>query len=139
MRDAYSYRAKLLKVLDGDTIKVSVRLIRVPRVRNRDLGLHLYVEDGYVCTHITVRLYGIDAAKVTTPEGVAAREWLLENLSEEFTLHTLRDRTEKYGRWLGVVWHDRARGASLNERMVEAGRARPWDGTGERPLGVHSD
>lgn len=53
-----------------------------------------------------VRFYGINAPEKVTPEGKAASAYL-KGLLEPGTaviMRTLKDRTEKYGRYLGILW-----------------------------------
>ena len=67
----YRYRADLASVHDGDTVTLDL-----------DLGLR-------VRARVTARLYGpdpdgrvgLDAPELSTPEGVAARDWLVARLA----------------------------------------------------------
>jgi len=104
----YEYHATIIRHIDGDTTHVDV-----------DLGCDTH-------THLTVRWYGIDAPELNTPEGVEARAWVNEKLpvGTTCTLHTIKDRREKYGRYLGI-FVDPA-GASLNDLMVRTGFAREY-------------
>lgn len=116
----WEYRAIVTKVIDGDTLDVDL-----------DLGLdaHLYTR---------LRLAGLNAAEHNTPEGVAAKayvsSWILQHQTAGgwFTVGTLKDRREKYGRYLATV--TAADGASLNADLLTSGHALPWDGHGERPV-----
>lgn len=68
-----------------------------------DLGFDVRRRDSF-------RLYGINAPETRTPEGVAAKEWLVALLAEgaragqALTINTIKDRREKYGRYLAVLW-----------------------------------
>lgn len=99
----YQYRAQVLRVVDGDT-------------------LHLDVELGFdVRRRDTFRLYGINAPEMSTPEGIAARSWLVERLAlGVLIISTHRDRREKYGRYLATLWIDHV---NVNEAMIAAGHA----------------
>lgn len=101
----YQYTAIVVRVIDGDTVDLSI-----------DLGLD-------TVRNIRCRLFCINAPEMRTNEGKAAREHLYELLgSEPVTVHTIKDRTEKYGRYLVKVY----RGDSLksvNAQMVEDGHA----------------
>jgi endonuclease YncB( thermonuclease family) len=58
---------------------------------------------------------------MSTPEGVAAREWLVGRLEHgALIITTHKDQREKYGRYLATLWIDNV---NLNEAMVEAGHA----------------
>jgi endonuclease YncB( thermonuclease family) len=106
----YEYRARALRVVDGDTLHAEL-----------DLGLDVRLR-------LTLRLANIDAPELPTPEGKAARAWLQENLGVEwFTVRTVKDRKEKYGRYLGVLLVEDPKGArNLNAEMIALGLARPY-------------
>lgn len=102
----YQYKAEVLRVVDGDT-------------------LHLEVQLGFdVTRRDTFRLYGLNAPEMSTPEGVAARVWLEHQLTQGvLIITTRRDKREKFGRYLAVLWIDQK---SVNEQMVAAGHAVPY-------------
>lgn len=113
----YEYRCTVVKVVDGDTVDLVV-----------DLGLR-------VQTATRVRLIGLNCAEHGTPEGDAATAWMRERLpvGTVLTVRTKKDRTEKYGRWLGTLILDGATD-SLNHQLIDAGHAKTWDGEGLRPV-----
>lgn len=95
----YEYVGRVIGVHDGDTLTVRV-----------DLGFQIYHT-------ITVRLYGINAPEVIikglkTQEkerlrdiALDIRDWLSEELLEkEIVLQTFKDKKEKYGRYLGIIF-----------------------------------
>lgn len=113
----YEYRAACVRVVDGDSIVLDV-----------DLGFNAHL------TKMAIRLIGINAPELRTPEGKAAKAFAA-NLCPPGTLVTLeshKDRADKYGgRWLGeVVLADLT---VLNELLVAAGHAVRWDGKGVKP------
>ena len=102
----YEYKAKVLKVVDGDTIDLEI-----------DHGMHIKSVQ-------RIRLYGIDAPERFTPDGREATTWLrgmIEN--EEVTIRTIKDRTEKYGRYLGEIFID---GDNVAEMMIAQDMAKPY-------------
>lgn len=106
----YNYEAKLIRVIDGDTIKARV-----------DLGF-------YVATNITIRLYGINAPESRTKDleekarGLAAKARLIELLGNgEFVLNS--QGTGKYGRWLGVIF---ANDRNVNQTLLDEGHAETY-------------
>ncbi len=109
----YDYAATVLKVVDGDTIHFKI-----------DQGL----DDE---TKMSVRLYGVNAPEMSTPEGQAARqfviEWLYKNMdptTERVRVYTYKDRREKYGRYLADVYPWKVGGGqSLSDALVAAGHA----------------
>lgn len=123
-------------VVDGDTVHCGI-----------DLGCE-------VATFQTIRLYGINAPEMSTDEGKAAKvyaqNWFAEHcLDGKFVLHTVKDKREKYGRYLGVIYS--FDGACFNDDMVSSGNAvvymltvvdPAWDGAPEfagRPIPVSVD
>ena len=111
--ELYEYRARILRVIDGDTVQLDV-----------DLGFD-------VRQRMTVRLYGINAPEMNTPEGKVAKMHLAMLILEgmELELHTLKDKREKYGRYLAVLML-RVPGTdgrtNVNQMMVEDGHAVPY-------------
>lgn len=129
----YYYSAVITKVVDGDTVRASV-----------DLGMDVRID-------VTLRLYGIDAPEISTPAGVlsraAVREWLVHNASPESSedawevvVHTIKDKREKYGRYLAEVYgvknpnNPYASTSQLNSYLVGNKFASPYDG-GKRQKG----
>lgn len=104
----YEYKATILKVIDGDTVDVAI-----------DLGLRIFTQQ-------RIRLYGINAPEMRTPEGPAAKKRLAELLpiGAEVVLRTRKDKLEKYGRYLGIFID--ADGHEVNQRMVQEGLASPY-------------
>lgn len=119
----YDYKAQVIKVVDGDTLHLDV-----------DLGMDVH-------TRMTVRLNGLDAPEMSTPDGRAARVHLAELLStvggpilglEYRTVRvlTVKDRREKYGRYLAVIylWDAPVGEPSINQRMIDDGHAVAYHG-----------
>ena len=108
----YHYNATVVRVIDGDTVALNV-----------DLGFRTWHESPF-------RLYGIDAPEVGAAgtEGEEARVFLRDLLppGQRVVAQTQRS-ADKYGRWLATVWVAGDE-LSVNERMVDAGHARPYDG-----------
>jgi micrococcal nuclease len=111
----YDYLAKLVAVVDGDTIDIV-----------RDAGCD-------ILQPMRIRLDRINAPEMSTPEGKTAKSWLVKLLSnpdgtlKDIYICTMKDKKEKYGRYLGEFWlwsEDPARINSVNDRLVEAGHAK---------------
>ena len=107
----YHYAARMTKVTDGDTLRLDI-----------DLGLSVWM------TKQSVRLYGVNCPEMGTPEGLAAKQFVLEyfgGLNVPCTITTLKDASEKYGRWLVVVRRGTAKVSdpTLNEILVQSGHA----------------
>ena len=113
---------KIDKVLDGDTIDVTI-----------DLGFDLYKKE-------RVRIAGVDTPEKRTRNleekalGLDATNWLKDKLEgaisgdDDLVIRTeLVGGTGKYGRLLGWCYiGDSA--VSLNEQMIEEGYAHAYDG-----------
>lgn len=117
----YTYRlAELIKVIDGDTVRAQV-----------DLGCDVRI-------NLTLRLARINAPEIATDEGKAARDHLATLLAHppaNYTLRTIKDRREKYGRYLAEIDYNLPPAAeavsptvNLNDQMVADGHAVPYDG-----------
>ncbi len=113
---------KIDKVLDGDTIDVTI-----------DLGFDLYKKE-------RVRIAGVDTPEKRTRNleekalGIDATNWLKEKLEttiagdDELSVRTeLVGGTGKYGRLLGWLYVGDSE-LSLNEQMITEGYAWSYDG-----------
>lgn len=95
----YNYLAIITKVHDGDTVTADV-----------DLGFGLWLRGQ------KIRLSGINAPELRLPEGAISRDFLTDLvIGKIVTLDTIKDKKEKYGRWLGVIWVGKV---NVNELMV---------------------
>lgn len=115
---SYEYTGKIFDVTDGDTLRIDV-----------DLGF------GMVFHRMRVRLNRINAPEKSTPEGAKASSILrgkVTGVTCEVT--TIKDRTEKYGRYLGEIIVPGI--GNLSDWMVSQGLAVYWDGHGMRPCPV---
>jgi micrococcal nuclease len=100
----WEYNAKVIRVIDGDTIEADI-----------DLGFNLH----YIAK---VRLAGINAPEMRTVEGPVAKAKLTELLVAPLVIRTtLNKEFEKYGRVLGVIY---ATGTNnVNQQMISEGYA----------------
>jgi micrococcal nuclease len=123
----FSYAAKLIEVIDGDTVDLLV-----------DLGFGIHVKERF-------RLYGIDAPEMPTEEGKIAKAYLESILGTAIELYVAtrkmirrpQEKTDKYGRYLAVLYdnyHDveadvdetkiNMMPTSINLRMTYTGHAK---------------
>jgi micrococcal nuclease len=100
----YEYRAKLVRVIDGDTVVLDV-----------DLGWNVWLR-GQHC-----RLLGIDAPERYTDAGKRSKEYLDAIIGTELTIKTDVDKTCSFKRMLVTLFRD---GRNLNDQMVESGNAK---------------
>ena len=85
----YLYRAKLVRVVDGDTVDLDI-----------DLGF-------YMTTRQRIRLEGIDTPERGQPGFSEATEFVVrwfESSGGNCLIDTYK--TGKFGRWLGELWAD---------------------------------
>ncbi len=98
--------ATLVRVVDGDTLRVDL-----------ELGADVILKNQ------AVRILGIDAPEMREPAGPRAKaavEQFLKGKKLEVELHG----KDKYGRWLGDVFAD---GQNVAVWMLKAGQARPYE------------
>jgi len=109
------YKAKVVNVVDGDTVDLDT-----------DLGFRITFRQRY-------RLYGVDTPEMNDPDpavramAVKAKEFVLAQVGgKEIVVNTHLDRADKYGRWLALIHVKDAAGAwmDLNAELVRLGLAR---------------
>ena len=121
----YEYKAKLLKVVDGDTVDVDI-----------DLGFGVWLRNE------RVRIMGIDTPESRTRDkveklfGLAAKKRLKELLTKDIILKTFKgrggeDAKGKFGRILGdfnVYYAEQDRWCLVTEIMFHEGHGVPYTG-----------
>tara|TARA_Y100001938_G_scaffold19727_1_gene24734 strand:- start:1376 stop:1708 length:333 start_codon:yes stop_codon:yes gene_type:complete len=108
----YEYNAKLIRVIDGDTIDASI-----------DLGFNVWIMK-------RVRLYGIDAPESRTRDlkekkkGIESKQKLQELIGTNEGNFILKSHgVGKYGRCLGTIYIN---GCNLNEKLINEGFAKEY-------------
>jgi len=113
----YTYRVKVKKVVDGDTVDFEI-----------DLGFH-------VSTFQRFRLWGINAPESRTSnklekvEGLKSKKWLKKKLKSmtNIKIVTEKDAQGKFGRYLAqILDSDENESRTINEQMVDKGLAREF-------------
>lgn len=108
----YIYKANVISVYDGDTITVNI---------DAGFNIWLYKEK--------IRLNRINAPEVTgssKQKGIASREFLKNLiLNKEILIETIKDKKEKYGRYLGEIYlkTSETETININDLLVEKGFA----------------
>lgn len=107
----YHYRAQVVSVYDGDTVRADI-----------DLGLSIFVRDE------PLRLSRINAPEIRgseRPAGLLARDYLARRIQgREVLLQTEKDNKEKYGRYLAEIWLPEDGGyVNINDELVARGLA----------------
>lgn len=109
----YRYKAIVTSVYDGDTCTVDI-----------DLGLSAWIRGE------KLRLNRINAPELTgkdRPEGLKSRDFLKDKIQgKEIMIETIKDRKEKYGRYLAEVWLEESKGKfiNINDLVVKEGFAK---------------
>jgi len=105
---AYLYRGKIVKVVDGDTVDVEL-----------DLGFSIYSKQRF-------RLYAINAPEMRGEEieaGKASKEFLKGLIDgKEVLIRTYKDKQGKYGRYLAYIY-SRDDDVCINDVMIKEGHA----------------
>lgn len=121
----YEYRARIVKIVDGDTVDVDI-----------DLGFGIWLTDE------RVRIMGIDTPESRTSDkvekvfGKAAKERLKSLLGPYATLKTRvandgEDMRGKFGRVLGdfqVYYHAEDRYSTVSQILIKEGHAVEYEG-----------
>ncbi|MBI3362048.1 MAG: thermonuclease family protein [Chloroflexi bacterium] len=116
----YSYKAKVARVVDGDTLYLDI-----------DLGLT-------VRTITDVRLVGVNTPEVVGQDkeaGLKAKAYVEQALPAGSTVYVTTYKAEKYGRYLADIWYlpgvadlerIKKEGRHLNKELLDKGLAVPF-------------
>lgn len=113
----YTYKAKLIRVIDGDTLDAEI-----------DLGFSVFVKQ-------RIRLYGIDTPTSRSKNeeekilGLGSKQCLTELLTSEFIVETILNKRGKFGRILGIIYSidpETQEKTNINDTLVERGFANPY-------------
>jgi micrococcal nuclease len=106
----YEYRAKVINVVDGDTIDLDI-----------DLGFDMHIVGG---DNGRIRLFGVNTPEksgATKEAGIKATDFVKAAVLDKYvTVQTVKDKSEKYGRILGTVLYDSAM-KNLSKELIAAG------------------
>lgn len=113
----YTYRAKVERIIDGDTIVVSI-----------DLGFDAWLH------HQSIRLEGVDTPEIRgpeRPEGLVAKEFVegLLPVSSEVIIQTRPNTKRKsFDRWVAQVYYrvDESSWGNLGQVLLAEGLAEPY-------------
>ncbi|MFY9153986.1 MAG: thermonuclease family protein [Prolixibacteraceae bacterium] len=102
----YQYSALVRKVIDGDTLEIDI-----------DLGLSTWIHNERIRLFgvNTPEVYGVKKGSPEWDEGNKASEFAKSVLKEnnEIRIETIKDKKEKYGRYLALVY------VRMNESLLE--------------------
>jgi micrococcal nuclease len=110
----YTYRAEIMRVIDGDTVVADI-----------DLGFNVWLRDE------RLRLSGIDTPEISTDGGkIIAGEVRARLEGKTLYICTVKahrsyaEAKGSFGRYLAVIYDN---GVNINEWLLESGRAVPYD------------
>jgi len=121
----YTYNAKVVRIIDGDTIVVDI-----------DLGFFTWINNR------SIRLIGIDTPEIRTKNplekeaGFLAKSYV-ENLikpGDTVIVNTVLDKTEKFGRILGTISTET--GFNINKALLDENLAVPYTGQSNQQLAL---
>lgn len=109
----YTYKAKLVRVINGDTLDINI-----------DLGFDIIIKQ-------RLKLFGIDTPDSrstnveTRQKGLDVKQRLIGLLTKEFKVETMLNKRGKYGRILGKVFivDENDNEVCINELLVKEGLA----------------
>ena len=109
--ELYNYRGKITRIIDGDTLEISL-----------DLGLDVQLQKQIL------RLKGINAPEMkgeSRESAIASRNYLSSLvLDKDVIISTYKSRNkDKYGRYLAEVWLLDRGDRSVNQMLIDGGFA----------------
>ncbi len=116
LNSLYSYRARVIRILDGDTVVLSA-----------DLGFKVFTE-------IPVRLAHIDTPELRSPDdeeaarAMEAKRKLIELLADpNVIIRSFKPfKGDKFGRYLVEIIN--SAGVNVNQTLLDLGLATPYEG-----------
>jgi len=102
----YEYKAKVIKVVDGDTIDVMI-----------DLGFDVSKIE-------RVRLARINCPEMSTPEGPVSKNFVISYVdAKDVVIKTSKNTFDRYGRWIAEVY---VNNECLNDILLQKNLAAPY-------------
>lgn len=108
LQQNYIYNARIVNVVDGDTVDMLV-----------DLGFHTYIKDRFRLSIIdTAEMNSSDAAERKLAQD--AKTWMINYLNKDVVIKSTKK--DKYGRYLAEIYADSD--ISLNQQLLDLGLAK---------------
>ena len=115
----YMYKAKVTKVVDGDTVDLEI-----------DLGMNVFVKERIRLARInTPETFGVKKESKEYKAGMKAKERLVELVEgKEVAIETLKDKKGKYGRYIAELYITNSNNEwkNINTTMLDEGLAKPY-------------
>ncbi len=111
MQPEYIYKAKLKRVVDGDTVDLIV-----------DAGFYISVHQRFRLKGIdTPEIFGVSKDSNEYKRGITAKEYVGRRFAQNNDECIVRSHhTGKYGRWIAEIWLG---DSLLNEELLDEGLA----------------
>lgn len=108
----YTYKAKLIRVVDGDTVDLTL-----------DLGFNTFINHRFRLHGVdTPEVFGVKKGSEEYEKGIKAKNRVAELLEgKNIKVETFKDRKDKYGRYLAVIYVDKI---CINDLLFEEGLAK---------------
>ncbi len=113
MNPPFQYIVKEFKVVDGDTIDLTI-----------DLGFYCITKQRFRLARINTEETN-SSDPIKRAKGNDAKIFLDEYLNRSKCITVTSIKTEKYGRWLAEIFAD---GQNINDILVRYGLANSYDG-----------
>lgn len=117
----YWYQGRVRRVVDGDTVDMEF-----------DLGLNTFVRERIRLKGIdTPEIFGMKKESEEFQRGMTAKEFVEERLlGKTVWIHSFKDRTGKYGRYIADVYFQDESGkhVSIGQLLLEDGLASVYEG-----------
>lgn len=111
----YEYKAKLDRVVDGDTMDLTI-----------DVGFKMTTNQRIRLAHIdTPETYRVKKTSEEYKKGVEAKEYVEKRLADnqdKMKINTYKN-IGKYGRYIGIIWLEDS-DIPLNDELVQKGYAK---------------
>jgi micrococcal nuclease len=108
----YNYKAKIVRVVDGDTVDAII-----------DLGFKVQIKE-------RLRLYGINTPETRTRDkeekkrGLAAKAFVEKRILNREVFVDVSQGEGKFGRYLAIIYYNGT--TNLNKELVEKGYAKSY-------------
>ncbi len=113
----YQYKGVLQRVVDGDTLDVTI-----------DMGFAITTRQRIRLAKVdTAEIFRVPKASEAYREGIKAKEYVEKRLQENpdgFIIETLK-QPGKYGRYIGEIFLPDS-DISLNDELLQKGLAKKW-------------
>jgi micrococcal nuclease len=116
----FKYNAIVDKVVDGDTVDLSI-----------DLGFDIW-------HRARVRINGIDTPEKWFDYGKVVKQYVADTL-ESKKVEIVSFKTDKYGRYLIDLYVDTIPGKTFNQHLIDEQMARGYDGGNRQGIWTEED